>query len=114
MLKSITPTLSTLAQWLKSKGWRKLPTSAAVLNCCDHLWQKKSNKKSNNLYKYGAFKGNENPSDNKPTSFAIELTAKAKDGYWVRYEKYGIRESELKDVLDSQVDNLITAWIAIN
>ncbi|MEM1254955.1 MAG: hypothetical protein AAGI69_21175 [Cyanobacteria bacterium P01_H01_bin.21] len=66
------------------------------------------------LYNYGAFQGNENPSDNKPTSFAIELTAKAKDGYWVRYEKYGIRENELKDVLDSQVDNLITAWIAIN
>ncbi|MGD1952498.1 MAG: hypothetical protein ACFB14_23075 [Leptolyngbyaceae cyanobacterium] len=66
------------------------------------------------LYNYGAFQGNDPHADDKPTSFAIELTAKAKDGYWVRYEKYGIRESELKDVLDSQVDNLITAWIAIN
>ena len=102
-----------LSQWLKNKGWQKLPTSAAVLNYCDHLWQKNASEISISLYNYSAFQEGEKQTDEQPTSFAIELTAKAQDGYWVRYEKYGIQESELKDVLDSQVNALITAWIAL-
>jgi hypothetical protein len=48
------------------------------------------------------------------SSFIVELTGRATDGYWTRYEKYGIPENDLKEVLDSQVYTLIRAWMATN
>ena len=107
-------TLSELAEWLEVKGWKELPSSAAVLSYCDRLWQKKSGSLSLNLYNYSTFQaGGENSADNLG-SFAIELNGRSADGYWTRHEKYGIQCNELKDVLDDQVVKLIKAWKAVN
>ncbi|MDV3348895.1 hypothetical protein D0962_14680 [Leptolyngbyaceae cyanobacterium CCMR0082] len=109
-----TSTLSDLAEWLEQKGWKELPPSSAVLNYCDRLWQKKAGCLLVNLYNYDAFQAGEANIDGELNSFAIELAAQSTDGYWARHEKYGIRGSELKDVLDDQVVKLLKAWQVIN
>ncbi len=109
-----TPNVSELAEWLKQKDWKELPPSVAVLNYCDRLWQKKKGRLLLNLYSYNAFQAGEEPTGEEPNSFAIELTAQSIDGYWTRHEKYGIRSSELKDVLDNQIVKLVKAWQIIN
>lgn len=109
-----TPNLSDLASWLQNKGWQELPPSAAVLNYCDRLWQKKTDCLFLNLYTYKSDQINTGLIKEEPHSFAIELAAQSNDGYWTRYEKYGIRGSELKDVLDDQIGKLVKAWEAID
>ena len=107
-------TLLELAKWLDERGWQEMPSSAAVLNYCDRLWHKKIGSLSLNLYNYNTFQaGGENGGEDLD-SFAIELTARSADGYWTRHEKYGIRRSELRDVLDDQVIKLVKAWQAVN
>ena len=108
------PTLLELAEWLDQKGWQELSSSAAVLNYCDRLWQKKAGNLSLNLYSYNTFQADEENGGENLDSFAIELNARSTDGYWTRHEKYGIRCSELKNVLDDQVMKLIKAWKTVN
>ena len=107
-------TLPELAEWLDEKGWKELPSSAAVFNYCDRLWQKKTDSLSLNLYNYNTFQAGGENSGEDLGSFAIELTARSADGYWTRHEKYGIRCSELKDVLDDQVMKLVKTWKVVN
>ena len=107
-------TLLELAEWLDQKGWQELPSSAAVLNYCDRLWQKKVGNLSLNLYNYNTFQADGENEGEDLDSFAIELNARSADGYWTRHEKYGIRCSELKNVLDDQVMKLIKAWKTVN
>ncbi|WP_215610122.1 hypothetical protein [Leptothoe spongobia] len=109
-----TPSLSELASWLQHKGWQELPPSAAVLNYCDRIWQKKTDRLFFSLYNYNSLQLGHSNSQEEPNSFAIELAAQSNDGYWARYEKYGIRGSELQDVLDDQMVKLLKAWQAIN
>ena len=99
-----TSTLSDLANWLKNDGWEELSASSAVLNYCNRLWQKQTGEVLITLYNY----------IEPDSSFIVELTGRSRDGYWTRYEKYGIQQNDLKDVLDSQVYALIKAWMATN
>ncbi|MEM9486102.1 MAG: hypothetical protein AAGA83_20695 [Cyanobacteria bacterium P01_F01_bin.116] len=96
--------LAELADWLKNDGWEELSASLAVLNYCDRLWQKQTGRVRLTLYNY----------TEAGSSFIVELTGKSRDGYWTRYEKYGIQEDDLKDVLYDQVYTLIKAWMATN
>ena len=74
------PTLLELAEWLDQKGWKELSSSAAVLNYCERLWQKKVGSLSLNLYSYITIQADgENGGDNLD-SFAIELNARSADG----------------------------------
>lgn len=116
-----TPKLSELADSLAEHGWKQLPQSVAVLNYCDHLWQKKidcsvvcraTGELFVNLYNYGSL-GNDREGA-QIGSFALEIVAQSSDGYWSRHEKYGIRGSELEQVLEDQIANLIKAWEALN
>ena len=116
-----TPELSELAELLAAQGWKQLSQSVAILNYCDHLWQKKldcsvvcqaTGELFVNLYNYGPSKDDKDSS--QAGSFALEIVAQATDGYWSRHEKYGIRGSELQDVLEDQISKLLQAWKAIN
>lgn len=108
------PSLSDIATWLKHRGWKELPPSAAVLNYCDRIWQKKTDCLFFSLYNYNSVQLGESTAKEDANSFAIELSAQSTDGYWTRYEKYGIRGSELQNVLDEQMVKLLKAWKAIN
>ncbi|NEQ54673.1 MAG: hypothetical protein F6K11_31855 [Leptolyngbya sp. SIO3F4] len=109
-----SPSLSDIAKWLEHKGWKELPPSAAVMNYCDRIWQKKADCLFFSLYNYNSVQLGDSTSKDDPNSFAIELAAQSTDGYWTRYEKYGIRGSELQNVLDDQIMKLLKAWQAIN
>ncbi|MFA7287424.1 MAG: hypothetical protein WC055_00945 [Melioribacteraceae bacterium] len=46
--------------------------------------------------------------------FEIELCAEPKDGEWVTFKVYGIKDESIFDVLEVQIQKLISAWEAIN
>ena len=118
-----TPELSELADLLAEHGWQQLSQSVAVLNYCDHLWQKKidcsavcqaTGELFVNLYNYSSLAGGKDDGHERAGSFALEIVAQSTDGYWSRHEKYGIRGSELEHVLEDQIAKLIKAWKALN
>lgn len=47
-------------------------------------------------------------------SFEIELCAEPNDNEWVSFKVYGIKDENIFDVLEPQIQKLICAWEAIN
>ncbi len=113
-------TLDEASEWFKSIGWR----GGDNHNSADAFWWKR----------FREVWPNDKGNDAKPgiqiavsiydcrrygmgqtgTYFEIDLRSECPDGQWVQLKSYGIRDEEIKTVLDSECRKLIRAWVACN
>ena len=95
-----------MEEWLESEGWREgyrcwykiAPISPQC--CCN---------------KHGGVPlALKEYAHNGWTAYELELTAEPDDGIWVKLRAYTIAGEELQNVLQSQCDKLLRAWVACN